>query len=287
MTKYLNQIGGVEILAYIVLIVAIAMMMCVFIGLKMKGLRLEKKKYIIYTFVQGVVFILYAAILYNLKGTTLQTRFISLQAYMLVAGTMHLIAYHLYFKKFEAKETYKELAIAIISGVFMVAFIVMVAAHFHELDYVFYTTGSAIVFVIPTFCYILFETAVSIPAKLHKRWFYPVNSRYPAPQISDMRNVIILNFIFQKKANEKQIINFKVKAPRAFEFGKLFYYFINDYNEKNPNSKIHYFDEKNEPYGWYFYTKPKWFGTSEYIDPEFAIDTNNIKDGETIICQRI
>ena len=287
MTKYLNQIGGGQILVYIVLIIAIAMMMCVFIGMKTPALRREKKKYFIYILLQGLVFLIFGAILYNLKGTTLPNRFISLQVYMLAAGGVHLTFYRLYFKKFEAKAIYKELAIAIVSAVFLIAFIVMIVSHFHELDYVFYLTGSAFAFIVPTFCYVLFETAVSIPAKLHKRWFYPVSARYPAPQISDMRNVIIVNLIFQKKANEKQIINFKVKAPRAFEFGKLFYYFINDYNEKNPNSRIHFVDDANEPYGWYFYTKPKWFGSSEYIDPELAVDTNNIKDGETIICQRI
>lgn len=287
MTKYLNQINGGEVLIYIVLIIAIAMMMCVFIGLKTRELRMQKKKFFVYILIQALVFLVFAAILYNLKGTTLQMRFISLQLYMLAAGSAHLITYHLYFKKFNAKEIYIEPAIALTSAVFMVAFIVMIAGHFRELNYALYLSGAAIVFTIPTFCYSLFETAISIPAKLHKRWFYPVNSRYPAPQISDMRNIIILNLIFQKKANEKQIINFKVKAPRAFEFGRLFYYFINDYNEKNPNNRIHYLDDKNEPYGWYFYTKPKWFGSSEYIDPEIAVDTNNIKDGETIICQRI
>lgn len=287
MTKYLNQIGGGQILVYIVLIIAIAMMMCVFIGMKTPVFRQEKKKYFIYILIQGLVFLIFGAILYNLKGTTLPNRFISLQVYMVAAGAVHLIIYRLYFKKFEAKAIYKELAIAIVSAVFLAAFIVMIVSHFRELEYIFYLTGAAFAFIVPTFCYVLFETAVSIPAKLHKRWFYPVSARYPAPQISDMRNVIIVNLIFQKKANEKQIINFKVKAPRAFEFGKLFYYFINDYNEKNPNSRIHFVDEANEPYGWYFYTKPKWFGSSEYIDPELAVDTNNIKDGETIICQRI
>lgn len=287
MTKYLNQIGGGEILVYIVIIIVIAMMMCMLIGTKMPRLRQEKKRYFFYILLQAVVFLIYGAILYNLKGTTLQMRFISLQVYMLIAGAVHAIVFKLYFKQFDTKEIYKEVAVAITSALFLVAFIVMIISHFRELEYMWYLTGAAFCFIIPTLCYILFETAVSIPAKLHKRWFYPVNARYPAPQIADMRNVIILNLIFEKNANERQIINFKVKAPRAFEFGKLFYYFINDYNDKNPNSRIHYFDENNEPYGWYFHTKPRWFSSSEYIDPELAVDTNNIKDGETIICQRI
>lgn len=287
MRKYLTQIGGGEILIYIFLTIAIAMIISMFIGMKTPKFRQEKKKYFIYILLQGLSFIIFGAILYNLKETTLNARFIALQVYMLIAGSVHLAFFYLYFKKFEAKEIYKEILIALVSAVFLAAFVIMIVSHFRELDYLLYTLGTTLCFLIPTLSYTLFETAVSIPAKLHKRWFYPVNSRYPSPQISEMRNVIIVNFIFQKKANDTQIINFKVKAPRGFEFGRLFYYFINDYNEKNPNSRIHYLDEQGEPFGWYFYTKPKWFGTSQYIDPELAIDTNNIKDGETIICQRI
>ena len=263
------------------------MIISVFLGMKTPKFRQEKKRYFIYILLQGLFFIIFGAILYNLKGTTLNMRFISLQVYMLVAGSVHITFYHLYFKKFDAKEIYKEILIALVSAIFLAAFLVMIISHFRELDYMLYSMGALLFFLMPTLCYNLFITAVSIPAKLHKRWFYPVNTKYPSPQISEMRNVIILNFIFQKNERDPNIINFKVKAPRGFEFGRLFYYFINDYNEKNPNSKIHYLDDKNEPYGWYYYTKPKWFGSSEYIDPELPIDTNNIKDGDTIICQRI
>jgi len=287
MRRYLNQIGGGEILIYIFLVIAIAMIMCAFLGTKVPKLRQEKKKYFIYILLQGLFFIIFGAILYNLKGTTLNERFITLQIYMIAAGTIHLSLFHLYFKKFDTTEIYKEILIALVSAIFLAAFLIMIVSHFRELEYLLYAMGSLLFFLIPTLCYNLFLTAVSIPAKLHKRWFYPVNSKYPSPQISEMRNVIILNLIFQKNEDDQHIINFKVKAPRGFEFGRLFYYFINDYNEKNPNSRIHYLDSKNEPYGWYYYTKPKWFGSSDYIDPELPIDTNNIKDGDTIICQRI
>ncbi len=287
MRKYLNQIGGGETLIYIFLAIAIAMIISMFIGMKTPKFRQDKKRYFIYTLCQGLILLVFGAILYNLKETTLTIRFVSCQVYMLISGAVHLTFFHLYFKKFEAKEIYKEIFIAIVSGIFQAAFLIMILGHFQELEFMFYFLGTLLFFLVPTFCYTLFKTAISIPAKLHKRWFYPVNARYPSPQISEMRNIIIVNLVFQKKENDPQIINFKVKAPRAFDFGKLFYYFINDYNEKHPNSQVHYLDEKNQPYGWYFYTKPKWFSSSDYIDPDLAIDTNNIKDGETIICQRI
>ena len=180
---------------------------------------------------------------------------------------------------------FTEVAIAFVTSLFIAGFMSIIAGVFDDLDYLTYLMATLLFFSIPTLTYVLFETAVSIPAKLHKRWFYPLNSAYPSPQASEMRNVIILNLVFQKKTNDKNIINFKVKAPRALDFGRLFYYFINDYNDKNPNDKIKHLDEKEQPYGWYFHTKPKWFGSAEYIDPELAIDTNNIKDGETIADQ--
>lgn len=287
MRKYLNQIGGGETLVYIFLAIAIAMIISMIIGMKTPKFRQDKKRYFIYIFCQGLILLLFGALLYNLKGTTITTRFISFQVYLLIAGSVHLTFYHLYFKRFDAKEIYKEIFISIVSGTFMLAFLIMLLGHFQELEYMFYFFGAMLFFLVPTFVFALFKTAISIPAKLHKRWFYPVNSRYPAPHIAEMRNIIIVNLVFTKKENDATIINFKVKAPRAFDFGKLFYYFINDYNEKNPNSQVQYLDQKNQPYGWYFYTKPKWFSSSDYIDPELAIDTNNIKDGETIICQRI
>lgn len=287
MRKYLNQIGGGETLVYIFLAIAIAMIISMFIGMKTPKFRQDKKRYFIYIFCQGLFMLIFGAILFNLKDTTVNIRFISFQVYLLIAGAVHLTLYQLYFKKFDAKEIYKELFISIVSGVFLLAFMIMLLGHFQELEYMFYFFATMLFFLIPTFVFTLFQTAISIPAKLHKRWFYPTNTKYPAPQISEMRNIIIVNLVFTKKANDTTIINFKVKAPRAFDFGKLFYYFINDYNEKNPNNQVHYLDDYNQPYGWYFYTKPKWFSSSDYIDPEMAIDTNNIKDGETIICQRI
>lgn len=287
MRKYLNQIGGTETLVYIFLAIAIAMIISMFIGMKTPKFRQDKKRYFLYVLCQGLFLLIFGAILFNLKDTTLTARFVSFQVYFLISGSIHLVFYKLYFKQFDAREIYKELAIALVTKIYMMAFVIMLIGHFRELDYMFFFLGTSLVFLIPTLCYTLFRTAISIPAKLHKRWFYPTNSRYPAPHISEMRNVIIVNLVFTKKADDTTIINFKVKAPRAFEFGRLFYYFINDYNEKNPNSQIHYLDEKNQPYGWYFYSKPKWFGSSEYIDSELAIDTNNIKDGATIICQRI
>ena len=287
MKGYLTKINGGQALVYILLIIVITMIITVLISSKTPKLQQEKKKYIIYVITQSLLFLIFGAILNNLKDTAVVHRFHAFQTYLTIAGGVHLILYQNYFKKFESENTFIEICISFVTSFYLAAMVALIAGYFNEMNYLTYFFSTLLFFSIPTLCYLFFQTAVSIPAKLHKRWFYPLNSVYPAPQASEMRNVIILNFVFQKKANDKQIINFKVKAPKAFDFGRLFYYFINDYNDKNPNSKINFLDEKEQPFGWYFHTKPKWFGSSEYIDPDIAIDTNNVKDGATIICQRI
>ncbi len=287
MRRFLPKVNGGEALIYVLIIIAIAMMLTMLISGKTPKLKQEKKKYFYYILFQSLIFILFSAIIYNLKDVTISKRFVALQIYFTLAGATHLTIFQTYFKKFDSKKLFTEIAISFVSSLFIAGFMAIIAGFFNDLDYLTYLMSTLLFFSIPTLTYVLFETAVSIPAKLHKRWFYPLNSIYPSPQASEMRNVIILNLVFQKKTNDKNIINFKVKAPRALDFGRLFYYFINDYNDKNPNDKIKHLDEKEQPYGWYFHTKPKWFGSAEYIDPELAIDTNNIKDGETIICQRI
>lgn len=287
MRKYLNYVNGGAELLYLLLIISFGLILMILIGSKIPKFRQSKKKYFLYVLLQVLVFVIFSVILYNLKDTTLNQRFISFQVYMSIAGIVHLKVFHDYFKKFEVKKFIGDVLISINTTVFIAAFMVVISKYFNDGDYIFFIVSTLIFFILPTLCYKLFEYAISIPVKLHKRWFYPLNDKYPSPKISEMRNIIILNLVFQKRANDNQIINFKVKAPRAIDFGRLFYYFINDYNEKNPNSQINFVDEKNQPYGWYFYTKPKWFSSSEYIDPELAIDTNNIKDGATIICQRI
>lgn len=287
MKKYINHINGAEQLLYLLLLLVFGYALYMIIGSRVPKLKLERKKFFAYVLIQILVFVAFLLILYNLKNTSLNQRLISLQVYMTVTGIAHLKVFYDVFKKFEAKKFWQEVVIAFCVILFLAGFLVVITKYFDEIQYIFYLVSALLFFIIPMLCYQLFEYSVSIPVKLHKRWFYPLNDRYPTPKASEMRNIIILNLVFQKKEDDEQIINFKVKAPKAIDYGRLFYYFINDYNEKNPNSQINFLDAKNQPYGWYFYTKPKWFSSSEYIDPDLAIDTNNIKDGTTIICQRI
>ncbi|RAV29768.1 TssN family type VI secretion system protein [Sinomicrobium soli] len=287
MRKILDYIVTGETMTLLLIVLAVAFILSMLFAARAPKFRKKKWKYFLYVLVMGVLITAFGAVLYNLKSTTLNTRFVSFQVLMFLLGTGHLVVFHRLFARFDTEKMFQEIFMSFITALYAGCFMILVVAYFAEFRFIYYFSGSLLMFLVPTLVLILFETAVTIPARLYKRWFYPLNNKYPNPQITEMRNMILLNLVFHKKPNDRHMINFKVKAPRAMEFGRLFYYFINDYNDKHPNSQIYFKDGKNEPYGWYFHTKPRWFSSTNHIDPDESVDRNDMKDGDTIICQRI
>ncbi len=151
-----------------------------------------------------------------------------------------------------------------------------------------YIAGSSIAFfIIPLFVYQTFLQAIAMPPKIFKEWFYPVNTEVQDPDEDKLKNMLVISFEFQKNLNDKHFTNFRAKAPRDMEFGQLFYYFINDYNERHPNSKIAFGDDSNEAYGWIFYKKQRWYTVNTfYIDPEKTFYANRVRENDVIVCRR-
>ena len=72
------------------------------------------------------------------------------------------------------------------------------------------------------------------------------------------------------------------------EFGKLFYFFINDYNERHPESNIEHLNSTTQlPHEWIFYFKPNWLGNINHIDFSKTVLSNEIKENDVIVCQRV
>ena len=143
------------------------------------------------------------------------------------------------------------------------------------------------VFIVSFLVYATFLFYVNIPVKILRKWFYPVDRHVEDPLDREMESPHIIAFDFKKKAADENMTSFRAKAPKEMVFGKLFYYFINDYNDRNPDEKIEYLDENRKPYGWIFYFKPKWFSSIRYIDPEETNSFNFIKENSIIICKRV
>ena len=108
------------------------------------------------------------------------------------------------------------------------------------------------------------------------------------PDESKMKNMLVISFEFQKKPTDKYFTNFRAKAPADMEFGQLFYYFINDYNERHPKEQIEFVSDKGNAHGWIFYRKPRWYSIgTNYIEPENSFFINHIKENDVIVCSRV
>lgn len=148
-------------------------------------------------------------------------------------------------------------------------------------------TSSMLFFLFPLVFYQTFRKALAIPPKIMKEWFYPVNEEMDEPEESKMKNLLVISFEFQKQITDSELTNFRAKAPTDMEFGQLFYYFINDYNDRHSNSRISFVNPKGEPHGWIFYKKPNWHSfLTKYISADKTIFTNHIKENDVIICAR-
>lgn len=147
--------------------------------------------------------------------------------------------------------------------------------------------ASILFFIIPYFFYQSFTRAVSIPPKVVNEWYYPVDQEVEEPDDSKLKNMRVISFEFIKRSDSSTPTNFRAKAPIDMDFGQLFYYFINDYNERHPNSKVEFINGNGEPQGWIFYKKPTWHSvTTRYIDPDKTVFNNRIKENDVIICSR-
>jgi hypothetical protein len=147
---------------------------------------------------------------------------------------------------------------------------------------------AALFFLIPYFVDKTYLWSVAIPPKVYKQWYYPAHRQEPELEEAKLKNLLVISFEFQKQMGDRYFTNFRAKAPVDMEFGQLFYYFINDYNDRHGGSSIRYANIQGDLHGWIFYRKPKWYHLStKYIDTEKTIFINNIKENDVIICNRV
>lgn len=214
------------------------------------------------------------------------------QAYLLsacsylVVGVLHVWVMYRIFKWAGKGNLLTEMGFTFLILVLMV--IGMSICYFifnREFLFSFFTT--LISFVVPLLIHWSANYAISIPPKEFKKWFYPDTPIVTDMENMDLSNFAVITFIFSKKEGDATKSNFQSKAPYAIRLGDLFYFFLQEWNHKNPGSTIQYSDETNAPYGWHFYIKKSWWKPREYLDADYTIRENKIGVNQMIITQRI
>jgi len=143
-------------------------------------------------------------------------------------------------------------------------------------------------FLIPVLLNQTVEELLKVPPRVYKEWYYPLGQSIDDPSDEELENPIVISFIFRKNENSQELTTFRAKAPIGMKLGRLFYFFINDYNSRHPEGLISFLDEEREPCGWVFMKKKKsLFGGEEALDPDDPIYINSIRENDILRCYRI
>lgn len=210
------------------------------------------------------------------------------QVYFLMLGTVHVNWLKEYIKwAGNDQSLWAEFLFTVLLGLLGGIGFMAVFSWFSEDVLAVNMSMSVILFVVPWLVNQTYLNAISIPAPILKQWFYPVSQEVGEPDEAKLKNLLVISFVIQKQLRDTQKTNFRAKAPIDMDLGELFYYFINDYNERHPNDKIEYVDQHGEPFGWVFYKKPLIsIPQKQYVDAEKTIYNNKIKENNVIICNR-
>jgi hypothetical protein len=143
-------------------------------------------------------------------------------------------------------------------------------------------------FLIPVLLNKTVDEYLKVPPKVFSLWYYPVDKNIDDPSDEELENPIVISFIFNKNESSSGLTTFRAKAPVGMKFGRLFYFFINDYNDRHPEGPISYLDDNHEPCGWIFKkVRNKFLGLKETIDPDGSVYGNEIRENDLLYCHRI
>jgi hypothetical protein len=269
--------------------ISIMSVLGVYIGKLRGNFAPYRKPTIIYILISVLVFATIGFAGFSLLFTRPTFTLIGCQIIFFILGLLHINLMHKYLKwSGDDKSFWYELIFTIVVAAFGFMGFIIIFKWMNNEGYEFHISFSVLFFIIAFFVYNTFLKAINIPMKVYNKWYYPVNEELDDPDESKLKNMLVISFEFQKKKTDKFFTNFRAKAPADMEFGKLFYYFINDYNERHPNGKIEFVNEHAAPYGWMFYKKPKWYNfNTKYIETENTFFTNYIRENDVIVCNRV
>ncbi len=287
MKRYLQYLFSPQALYPMLIALVICFVVIGFFSAKVKGFKEVRKKFLYYVLINTIATALFFMIAYNLKQTTIMFRYIALQVFFIITGSIHVYLYRNVFNSLKTKKIHIEIILAFITSLFLTIALSLLIAYNNDFTYLFDFFVTVLAFIFPTLIYILYNASISIPASIYDKWYYPLTKKYQTASINEFKNMVVLNLYFYKDDHETHLTKFKVKAPKNMNFGRLFYFFIIEYNEKHPGQTVKIVDKTKDPFGWCFFSKPKWYSTTKRIDSELTVENNRLQDNDSIMCQRI
>jgi hypothetical protein len=255
---------------------------------KVKGAKAYRKPTLLYLLITALCFGIAGISGFYVVNESIFYYYIHLQAMILILGILHAILLYSLIKWTDKTKFLWEFLYTLAIVFLGIVVFLLTYKHLLRVHVLQYQVLTAVTwFFVPFLFARALERFRMIPARIFRKWFYPVGQEINDPLDSELVSLLVISFVFHKKLNDPEITTFRAKAPSNMEFGRLFYYFVNDYNDRHREGPIEFLDQENHPHGWIFYHKPSWFRKKRYIDPEKIIKVNRIRENSVIICQRI
>lgn len=254
-----------------------------------KNFLATKKKVFLYTVISLIAFPLIALLGYQGLIPNSNMQLLVFQLCFLGLGILHARALYYYMEWDQNNSFLPDIIFSLFIWIVgLIPFYLIYALISGTPNYQYHMLGTSLFFMIPVFFRKTFVHALSMPFPEMEQWFYPIHTNVPDPDIHELENPFVITFIVRKNADDPKPISFRAKAPAEMNLGRLFYYFIEDYNDQQIEEKLEYIDNFGRPYGWIFYFKPKWylFFSKRHVDPAKTIKGNNIQENTEIVCER-
>lgn len=268
-------------------VIAIGVLIVTLLSRYIKNFTLYKKKALWYLAGMTLAFGVISSIPFLFTHQNLMNQYMFYQIWFVGLGVVHC---NIMYTRFWANEDSLGSELAFIVAIWLfggIAF-TLVQFLFTQGDFMYYPMLTCMFgFVLPTFVYKTFEKMMGIPAKLHKWWQYPAYANQPEVNEDDMRDIIVIGFELEKNLKDADRTYFRARTPIKMDLGDLFYHFINDYNDRYPNTPIDVLDANGQPFGWVFHLKSRWLGTASTLDPEKPVFMNGMRENSVIICTRV
>ncbi|WP_027384346.1 TssN family type VI secretion system protein [Epilithonimonas caeni] len=286
--KYFINLFEPKILAAVIIFLAFCIILTMIFAQKVPEFK-QKYKGKFYTYLFSVAFI-YSIIAFLGFNKLFQDNnlyeFVFYQICSLVIGILHCSMYRTYFQKFGQKNNGTEYLFALVTIMYSAIPFILIFTFLNGIDFSFLMLGHFIMFFIPTFLNDTFNRAMSIPPKIYKTWQFPENYKDLAGvNDEEMRDLVVFTFLMDKDRYAKKYSVYRAKGPTRVDFGRLFYNFVLDYNERHTEDQIEV-EGPDGLYSWVFFLQPKWYESTKYIDPDYTLYMNGIEENSVIFCMR-
>ncbi|MER3498847.1 MAG: hypothetical protein C4308_09560 [Chitinophagaceae bacterium] len=171
------------------------------------------------------IYLLVSALLIGVIGITAhQAVFGDPAVFMLIyqvlffaLGILHVRLLKKWFPVEEKKAFWLNFVFTLSICLFGFILFVFAFRYFNHNGYHYLLAASILCFLIPVLIHQAFLKAVAIPPHRIKQWFYPVYQRVEEPDDSQLKNMFIVTFRFQKKINRP--ISHQLSGKGSCQYG--------------------------------------------------------------------